>query len=136
MIVVCRCRPIDDDAARDPFPRLQSNVRMVPGRPVLARSPRIRRAAPRRNGALGNRGHAVHLVRVVLPDAVEVDRGAVARVMQMVRDVHLDSVTPVRDDGGSREHAVDGIHLAGNAIWGRRDLHEVEEVLPRRAGVG
>lgn len=104
---------------------------MVPGGPILGRLPYVRRAAPGRNGTLSDRGNSVHLIRIVLSDAMEVDRCAVAGVKQIVGDVHLDSVAPVRDNGRTWETAVKSIDCAWKAIRGRRDLFESKVVLPR-----
>lgn len=73
LVVVRTRRPVDQNTAEDTFPCLQGKVGMVPRRPVLGRSPGVRRSIARCGGALRDGGDAVVRVGEVLANAVEVN---------------------------------------------------------------
>lgn len=72
-------------------------------------------------------------VCVVLSNTVPVNRRTV--VLQVVGDMDLDGVTPIRDDGGARNGAVDGENDALNTVRGSSAVLDAEPVLPSNTRV-
>lgn len=77
MVIISRGRSIDDDTAKDAVPGLNIEMRVPPRRSVLRCTPLVSDRVAGCRGALRKRGHTIILVRVVLPNTVEVDRRAV-----------------------------------------------------------
>lgn len=57
-IVVCRSRPVNDYRPHETINQLETEVRMVPGRPVLGGLEAVRIRLARRDGALDDPGCA------------------------------------------------------------------------------
>jgi hypothetical protein len=136
-------------------------MRVVPRRAVLCCFPGISVGGAGGDWALGHGRHAIHLVSVVLADTVKVDAGSVVfhrvchvyhceeltsclewgKVMQgeeeeVVRAAELTNcVTPVRNNCGARDSAVDGQNYALNTVWGGGGVNDVEPVFSDNASV-
>lgn len=108
----------------------------LPGASILLRPPGVRYALAGWSRALRDGNYAVVLVRVVLPDTVEVEAGAVVAGSQAVGNVHDNCVTPVGLNGRSGDTAVDRQGHAFDAVRRNCNLDEVEPVLARNAGIG
>lgn len=72
-VVICRGGAVDDDSAEDTVPGLHGEVRVVPAGTVLGCAPGVGEGVAGSDGALCDAWDAVHLVGVVLADAVKVD---------------------------------------------------------------
>lgn len=106
LVVVGRGGSVNDDAAKEALPGLQSKVGVVPGRAVLRRPPLVGDGGARRCGALRDGRDAVVLVVVPLPEAVEMHAGAVGGGLERVGQVDHNIITwnkPVSSDAGPRD---------------------------------
>lgn len=136
LIVVGSGGTVDDDTTEDTLPGLEGEVGVVPGGPVLGGPPGVGHGVVGRQRALGDGADTIGLVGVVLANAVEVNAGTVVGGSQGVGDVNGDSVTPVSEQGGTGDRAVDGHGRAGDTIGRDGDVGELEPVLAGDARVG
>lgn len=91
-------------------------------------APRVGLGITGSNRALADRGDTIHLVGVVLTNTVPVNSRSV--VGHVVGDMDNDSVTPVCNDGGARNGAVDGEDNTLPSIRGGSDVLDIEPVFP------
>jgi hypothetical protein len=79
------------------------------------------------DGALSDGRYAVFLDCIVLADTVPMNTSAVSR--HTVRQMYLDSISPVRFDQRARDSAVDGQNHPLDAIRSRRGVLHIEPIL-------
>ena len=72
-IVICGSRAIDNDASQNAIPSLDVEMRVIPTGSVLCSSPRVSERVSWSNRALGDARNTIHLIGIVLTNAVEVD---------------------------------------------------------------
>lgn len=99
----------------------------------MGSAPCVSLGITRSNGALGDRGNTIHLVGVVLTNTVPVNSRSV--VGHVVGDMDNDSVTPVCNDGGARNGAVDSEDNTLPSIRGSSDVLDVEPVFPGHTSI-
>lgn len=96
-IVVSSGGAIDSDTAEDTVPSLNVEVRVVPASTVLNSAPLVGVGVSGGDGALGDAGNAIHLVGVVLTNAVEVKTSSVVlEGVGQVNNFSQTSLAPVR----------------------------------------
>lgn len=133
LVVVGSGGTLDNNRTDDTVTVLAREVRVVPGRTVLGGLEGVGLLLAWCDGALGDTGHTVLSVLVVLAETVPVDGRAV--VGHFVLDGNLDHVTPVGLDSRARVLAVDGKDLTLETIRCHGDVGDGPVVTNGAAGV-
>jgi len=113
-VVIRRARTVDGHGAKYTVVCLESKVRVVPSRAIVASHKGVGHLLAWCEGTLRDGGHAVHLVGAKHAKSVEVERCSV--VLKLVFEVNYNSVAPAGFDERAGHLAVDHEADTGNAI--------------------
>ena len=133
-IKVGRFGTINVHGTEETFVRLESQVTVVPGKSIALSNPLVGHCLSGSQSALSNTNDTIHLVCVVLSDAVPVDGCSIAS--HGVCDMDDDLITPACLEKRTRELSVDTESLTADTIGSDGTLSQIETVLNLVASLG